>query len=341
MDTTPPPPPPPPPLPVASSGAATRRLFRLRLLGADVVDLALAAGTGTAAGMGFHALVAVDDPTGFAPLATFFLAALLGCAVAFVVAIVALVMTARGGSPGDRLVLRRHDGGSNEVGWRTARWFALPLVLMAAAAVMGTASEPGLVSQLGPPVAGLLALGMLALAYVDTADDRWLRAVAVAAGTGLALGVVVSLVVPQRDLFGSELRAAATAAAPEALRELGATRVCSAPGVADVPAASHLTEPCADPDAVWAVPGSAEVVAGRVARSLAAAVPAEDGIRVTDERQTPSVGAFELRVGSAWTVAWVADTPCGTRVLVATGGAYPSLDGTDFVPDRDLAGRCA
>lgn len=337
MDTTPPPPPPSPPAPAR----AGHRLFRLRTLGADLVDVTLVVAAGTAVGVVLFSWFETDDPVGFENLAAFLLAGMVGAGVALVVAIIALVMTARGGSPGDRLVSRRHDGGAGEVGWRVARWLALPFAVSAASGAAAVLAEPGVASLLVPPVAGGLALGILVVAYVDQAHDDWLRAVGVAAAVGATLGLVGTVAVPTRAPYGFELRAAAEDAALDALPGLGARRVCSAPGVADVPTASHQTQPCADPDAVWAVPGSAATVADDLARTVESTTQVSVEVVVHDASTPTTQDAFELRLPSSSTLAWVTGTSCGTRVLVGAPGVDPRLDADVVTPDRQLTARCA
>ncbi len=323
------------------------------VLAADLVDAAIVAGLAVVAGLlGYAVTVATMAPGQlFGDLGALLVGAGVGTVVALVAAVVMLVATARGRSPGDRLARPDHGvSGPAAAAARLGRWIALALVAALTATVSSTLAEPAPAGVLGPSIGLGVAATAAVLAYWDESPPRRsaLGVGAVAAVVGLAL----ALAVPTRAPYGYELRAEVERALPGVLDGLGARRVCSAQGEVRGAMASHTLEPCHDPDQVWSLDGRSSDVAAAVATAVAAdsgIVVAVSVAQPLDGRVTctPGVAGCDATQPITWNlavddvaIAQVAATGCGTRVYTGPVSTQP-MDEPRFLPDMELGDHCA
>lgn len=324
-------------------GDASSSWVRWGALRADLLGLLVVGLVAAPVGAIVHAALYVEDADGFENLGVFIVAWIAGALVAAAAAGVLLVATARNASWVDRAAGHDHDGGPREAAARFGRWL---LVAVAAPAVVNGAT-PGWVrdvpSIVAAAVACVVAVVALAWVYTDRTHPRQPHRMAVAVVVGVLVATVGASATLARPLRPAQVADRVESALPTLLEQAGATRVCAARGVVAGEAASHATEPCYDPDQVWAGPDDLDTTTDRLVELVAQVVPAGTGVRaveaVTHVGPARQVVLSNPGQGAARTVLFVARTECGTRVRTGRSGSHPLLVDR-FLPDLVLDRGC-
>jgi hypothetical protein len=333
----------PPSPPPAATPAPTPTWVRWAALRADLLGLVVVALVSAPVGGVAYALLRVEDPRGFENLAAALGAAVATAVAALSAAVFLTVATARNTSWVDRAAGHRHDGGARTAAARFGRW----LLLLAAVPAVFNGAVPGWIRDvptiIGTAVGCLVGVVALVVVYTDRTHPRRTGRSAMVVGTAATvatLAAVATLSVPLRPF---QIDSRVERALPELLEEVGADRVCAAQGTVQGQTASHTTAPCHDPDEVWASPDGLLVTADRIAAGVGRVVPEGTTVRVSETATTNGPAAAVELVHAASTtprtVAHVAATDCGTRVLVGRSASRPPDVGR-FLPDIELGSGC-
>lgn len=330
--------------PTASGGGTAASWVRWGALRADLLGLVVVSLVAAPVGGATYGLLYDPDPRMFENLGAALIAAAVAAAAALTVAVFLAISTANNTSWVDRAAGHDHDGGARTAAARFGRW----LLLLAATPAVVNGAVPGWIRDvptiIATAVGCLVGAVALVVVYTDRTHPNHTSRAAMVVGAAALVAAIAAVQTLSQPLRAFQVDHQVDQALPDLLEEAGAVRVCAAQGAVSGETASHAASPCHDPDEVWGSPDGLDASADRIAAAVSRVVPEGTTVQVSDTVTTDGPAReIELVHASSTTprtVAYVAETECGTRVHVSRYGNHP-LRIDPFLPDLALGGTCA